>query len=384
MRVLMIPSWYPTPGAPLLGTFFKEQAEALAARGIEMAVAHVSVGSDFSSESTGIRREMINGVLTYTHTRPNLTPRWEYGRRIQRTKMLESLYRRIEKEWGRPDVINLRSSLHGYEAVSLCKKHRLPLFFMEHSSYVLTEKAGSPALKRLEYVMKHAAVNACVSNALRDVMQPFGDTRIIPDPVNEERFAPKDMPDDPEFLFRAMGQLRPIKGYDTLIRAFARLKTSTERPVRLEIAGSGVLQSSLQALIDELGVEQSCRLVGIIPREQAADYMNGCNCFVCSSRVETLSCVLTEAAACGKPVISTECGGPLDIVTEETGLLVPVDDAEAMAEAMRTMIYSAADYNGKRIRELAVQRFGTDSVCRRLIQACSDAAGAVPSSAKRR
>ncbi|HBT65952.1 MAG TPA: hypothetical protein DEB10_14945, partial [Ruminococcaceae bacterium] len=94
MKVLMVPSWYPTQGSPLLGTFFKEQAEALAARGIEVAVAHVSVGSEFGSNN-GIRRDIINGVLTYTYTRPNLTPRWESGRRMQRTWMLERLYRRI-------------------------------------------------------------------------------------------------------------------------------------------------------------------------------------------------------------------------------------------------------------------------------------------------
>ena len=57
MKVLMIPSWYPTPGAPLLGTFFQEQAEALAELGVEMAVAHVSVGGDFRPSHNGIRRE---------------------------------------------------------------------------------------------------------------------------------------------------------------------------------------------------------------------------------------------------------------------------------------------------------------------------------------
>lgn len=58
--------------------------------------------------------------------------------------MLEKLYRRIEREQGRPDVVNLRSSLLGYEALSLCEAHDLPLFFMEHSSFVITEPDGSP------------------------------------------------------------------------------------------------------------------------------------------------------------------------------------------------------------------------------------------------
>lgn len=388
LKVLMIPSWYPTPGAPLLGTFYKEQAEALAERGFEVAVAHVSVGNDFHPGHNGVRREMVNGVLTYTYTRPNLTPRWERGRCFQRSRMLEALYRRIEKEWGRPDVVNLRSSLHGYEAIALCRKHHLPLFFMEHSSYVLTEPADSPALRRLHAVMKAARVNACVSGALKEVMEPAGETRIIPDPVDGRVFAPaekaakrdeapaSDMAETP-FVFRAMGQLRPIKGYDTLIRAFARLRereSRDSRPAVLEIAGVGGQQDALQTLIDELGLSDSCRLVGAVPREQAADYMNGCDCFVCSSRVETLSCVLNEAAACGKPVISTRCGGPLDIVTEEIGLLTPVDDPEAMAQAMRSMRDTIGQYDPARIRALTLERFGRDTVVDRLAQACRDAA----------
>ena len=371
---MMIPSWYPKPGAPLLGTFYKEQAEALAAKGIEVAVAHVSVGSGMVHLS-GIRRKVINGVLTYTYTQPNFTPGWEKGRRIQRIRMLEALYRRIEKEWGRPDVVNLRSSLQGYEALALCRKHGLPLFFMEHSSYALTEKPDSPALERLRAVMGYASVNACVSSALQEVMNPIAETRIIPDPVDGEVFYPKEVRTDPDvFVFRAMGQLRPIKGYDTLIEAFALFKKNTDRPVRLEIAGTGGFRKQLQSKIDSLEIGDCCTLVGAIPRGEAPDFMNGCDCFVCSSRMEALSCVLNEAAACGKPVISTSCGGPLDIVTDETGLLVPVDDAKAMASAMRTMLETARNYDGQKIREITLERFGRDMVADLLVNACRDAA----------
>ena len=58
----MIPSWYPTAEAPLLGTFYKEQAEALAARGADVAVAYVNVTGDLHPGVHGIRCEKINGV----------------------------------------------------------------------------------------------------------------------------------------------------------------------------------------------------------------------------------------------------------------------------------------------------------------------------------
>lgn len=369
MNVLMIPSWYPTPQMPMLGTFYKEQAEALAAAGAKVAVIYVDVNGHLTGNGTHVFTE--NGVYTCIRQRLNLTPRLEKGRVMQRTALLKSAYKRLLKEWGRPDVVNLRSSLQGYEALALCEKEKLPLFFMEHSSFVLTEAPGSEAHRRLAAVMGKAAVNACVSSTLQEVMTPYGDTRVIPDLVNDTRFQPMTVEREGEtFRFRAMGQLRPIKGYDVLIRAFAAMK----QPATLEIAGAGVLREPLQSLIDELGVGDRCRLVGVIPREETPRFMNGCDAFICSSRHETLSCVLNEAAACGKPVISTDCGGPRDIVTAETGLMVPVEDVAALAAAMDEMAGSAHRYDSARIRQLTVERFGKAAVSGRLLAACDEAA----------
>ncbi len=377
MNILMIPSWYGTKTAPLLGSFYKEQAEELAARGHRVAVLYAEVGGSFRPADNQKMHDVVNGVETYIWVKPNLTPRWEKGRCFQRTWMLERMYRQLEKTWGRPDVVNLRSSLQGYEAVTLCRRHQLPLFFMEHSSFVVTEGENSAARKRLYAVMDAANVNACVGSTLLAVMQPYkADTRVIPDFVDERRFFIREK-EDPHapFTFAAMGQLRPIKGHDTLIRAFARLRQMTDRPVQLRIAGAGGLREYLQGIIREEGLEEVCHLVGNIPREQVVDFMNDCDCFVCSSRMEMLSCVLHECAACGRPAIGTMCGGPQDIITDETGLLVPVDDVEAMAEAMLTMLDKAPTYDRQAIRRHIIEKFGRDAVCNALVQACADAAG---------
>ena len=376
MKILMIPSWYGTKTAPLLGSFYKEQAEELVARGHDVAVLYAEVGGSLRPSDNGMTHAVINGVNTYVWVRPNLTPRFERGRCWQRTQMLEVLYRKLEKEWGRPDVVNLRSSLQGYEAVTLCRRHNLPLFFMEHSSFVVTEGADSPALARLRAVMGVAQVNACVGSVLMKVMNPIDDnTRLIPDFVDERRFAIGEKSDkDAPFTFAAMGQLRPIKGHDTLIRAFARLRKLTDRPVRLHIAGTGGLREYLQGIIDTEGVADACKLVGAIPRDEVKNFMNDCDCFICSSRTEMLSCVLHECAACGRPAIGTMCGGPQDIITEKSGVLVPVDDVEAMAQAMLAMLDKAATYDREEIRASIIERFGRDTVCNALTKACADAA----------
>ncbi|MBS5480907.1 MAG: hypothetical protein KHX46_07185 [Clostridiales bacterium] len=97
IRVLMLPSWYPTPEAPLLGTFYREQAQAMAARGAQVTVAYVNVGDDFRPSHNGITYTCDDGVHTYVYKRPNLTPRLERGRCFQRARMLEKIYRRIER-----------------------------------------------------------------------------------------------------------------------------------------------------------------------------------------------------------------------------------------------------------------------------------------------
>ncbi len=374
MKILMIPSWYCTKSSPILGSFYKEQAEELAARGHDVAVIYAQVGGSFSPAVNGKNHAVVNGVNTYTYVRPNLTPGFEKGRAWQRTLMLEHLYKKLVAEWGKPDVVNLRSSLQGYEAIALCKKHNLPMFFMEHSSFVVTEGAESVARKRLQAVMKTAKVNACVSSVLMSVMKPIdSETRLIPDFVDERRFYVGEKTEDADtFVFAAMGQLRPIKGHDTLIRAFARLKVQTDRKVVLRIAGTGGLKEYLQGLIDENNLGDCCQLVGAVPRDEVVRFMNNCDCFVCSSRTEMLSCVLHECAACGKPAIATACGGPGDIITKDSGMFVPVDDVEEMARAMLVMLDEAGKYDRTVIRDSIVARFGRDEVCNRLIKACED------------
>ena len=63
------------------------------------------------------------------------------------------------------------------------------------------------------------------------------------------------------------------------------------------------------------------------------------NIFVCPSRVEPLGNVVIEAWAHGRPVVAAAAAGPVTLITPgDTGLIVPVDDARALATSIRTLI----------------------------------------------
>jgi glycosyltransferase involved in cell wall biosynthesis len=131
----------------------------------------------------------------------------------------------------------------------------------------------------------------------------------------------------------AAGRLVWQKGFDTLLRAFRTVRAARD-DARLIILGTGPLAEELLAVRDALGLRASVAFPGFDPNPYR--YYARAACLVVSSHYEGFGNVIVEAMACGTPVVSTRCPtGPEDIITDDVnGLLVPVDDERAMAEAL--------------------------------------------------
>lgn len=127
-----------------------------------------------------------------------------------------------------------------------------------------------------------------------------------------------------------------VKSYDTLIRAFARLRKTLQ--ARLIIAGEGPERATLEELAKSLGVVDDVDMPGFVQNPFA--YMSRASVFVLSSTYEGLPNALIEAMACGCPVVSTNCpSGPEEILRGgKYGHLVPVHDIEAMARAIELVL----------------------------------------------
>lgn len=146
-----------------------------------------------------------------------------------------------------------------------------------------------------------------------------------------------------------VGRLHPAKGFDSLIRAFARLRA--QRSCRLVIVGEGALRASLSSLAESLGVAADVSLPGYASNPFAI--MARADVFVLSSAWEGLPGVLIQAMACGCPVVSTDCpSGPAEVLEEGVyGPLVPVGDDVALAVAIAQTLDAAVD--GDRLRKRA-------------------------------
>ena len=136
--------------------------------------------------------------------------------------------------------------------------------------------------------------------------------------------------------FLACGRLTAQKDFATLLRAFAKVKNDVGG--ELWILGEGEQRRNLERDISKLGLSGRVNLPGFVKNPFA--FMARASAFVLSSRWEGFGNVLTEAMACGTPIISTDCPyGPREILEDgKWGELVPVGDAEVLGNALRSSV----------------------------------------------
>lgn len=135
------------------------------------------------------------------------------------------------------------------------------------------------------------------------------------------------------YVFANVGRLHPDKDQRTLIAAFARVAQQLDR-AQLLIIGRGRLQQELQQQIDALGLQQRVHLTGPIP--DASRLYSAFDGFLLSSDHEPFGMVLLEAMAAGTPIAATNCGGGCEVLGD-SGVLFPLGDDAALADAMRTL-----------------------------------------------
>jgi glycosyltransferase involved in cell wall biosynthesis len=164
---------------------------------------------------------------------------------------------------------------------------------------------------------------------------------VVPNPVAAVADHCQSSIQVPRPFILAAGRLVHQKGFDVLIRAFALVAAECSS-LRLAIAGDGPQGEALRDLVAELRLDDRVIFLGVVSELQTL--MREADAFVLSSRYEGFPNVLLEALACGRPVIATDCpGGPRDILHGgEFGLLVPCDDPQALAGALRRL---ASDVN---------------------------------------
>ncbi|MBI5963251.1 MAG: glycosyltransferase family 4 protein [Chloroflexi bacterium] len=154
--------------------------------------------------------------------------------------------------------------------------------------------------------------------------------------VNRPEFRKEAGLKDEDLFAVSVGRLVYQKAHSVLIQAMPSVLKKYPN-FKLGICGDGVLISDLEALILKLELRNSVKLLG--KRDDVKGFLSAADIFVLPSRWEGLPIALLEAMSAGLPVVATQVEGVDEVVKDgEHGFLVPVENSEALADAILQLL----------------------------------------------
>jgi glycosyltransferase involved in cell wall biosynthesis len=162
----------------------------------------------------------------------------------------------------------------------------------------------------------------------------------------------------PRPLVGSVGRLSPEKGYDVLLNALAEADG-----FHLALVGSGPLRTELEELAASLGVSDRVTFTGWVKDSRA--WIEAYDVFVLPSRSEGLPLTIIEAMLAERPVVATDVGGVPELLeTGRTGVIVPSEDAPALATAITGLVTDPAGREriGREARAAALEHFTPEAM----------------------
>jgi glycosyltransferase involved in cell wall biosynthesis len=386
MKICAFATTFPRYEGDYLGAFVLGQLRELARRGHE---AHIFAPHDPTVQSA--HDELMDGV--YVHRAHYWLPhRWErlcYGAGIphnfrsnpllglQLPSLVLALANRARPYLVDCDIVHGHWSFGGLAALLTGKRLVLSMYGAEIVPSLLR-----PVNRLLAQQADAIIVISRYTGRLLQDIVPDAPLYVIPYAFNAEKLAPTfDVqafkqaaglaPERPIVL--GVGRLVRRKGFDVLVEAAQHLDGE---PYVL-IGGRGPEYDDLQARIREGGGEGRVRMLGYIDDAQLAKWYAAADVFVLpavvddSGDTEGLGMVLVEAMFNGTPVVGSAAGGITDIVKhEESGLLAPPGDAEALAQQINRLLTQPALYEQLAAggRRFAERNFSWDALTDRLLE----------------
>ena len=375
MHILFISRGYPSKQRPQNGNFEVDQAEGLAKLGHKVSMISVDLGREFLPKEYGVQRIEKNGVLSYHLF---LMPmKFFVGNGIFRKLLdvqLDYLYKKIVKELGKPDVIYSHYLWNADWALFLKNKYHIPLVSIEHWSELGYDEIKPVIERHARRIYPQLDRLITVSHSLQKKIEDrFGiHSDVVFNTLHDSvRMNPSSKPKDDIVHFITVGSLFPVKGYDNLIKAMSQTALPKEN-WELKIVGEGSKKDALRELIAQLQLEKNVHLVGRKSKSEVVELLNQSDVFISSSHLETFGVAVLEAMACGLPVIATKCGGPEEFVTKKNGLLVPVDDVDALAKGIEYMYAHYQEFDRQAIADDCKARFSSEVIAKQLTQIFED------------
>ena len=373
MNILIIPSWYPSPENPNTGIFIKEQAILFARHFPEHNIGISTWGSNHASLLLEVAKpfQLVAKLLKkpqnhHISLAPNcieyFSPAYTWTRKILKgnIKNIVAVNKKnietFELQFGKTDLIHAHvSHPGGYIAMQISQSLNTPFVITEHMTpfpFSVYQKEDEISMLITQPLAK-ASMTICVSEYLKNAIaeKVHAELCVINNFIDEDFFIPKQKETgvNAPISLLFIGRLVPQKGIDILLKAF-KLLLESNLNVELTIGGTGENQKEYQLLCNELGLGENVSWLGNLDRNQVRDTLQQCDVFVLPSRNENNPVVILEALACGKPVITTSCGGPEEMISQVDGLIVEPENTIELSRKIQVLLNDLSKYDSTTIR----------------------------------
>ncbi len=379
MKIYVIPAWYPQNNEDVTASFFREQAHALAERGHDVTVIHITPVSvtRIGKQKWNIKRIWQDGDVR-TIFYEVIVPIIAKFNNAQDKYISNMFYKIIKKQidsdikqgLNAPDVLHAHVSHScGYYCLKAKEKLNIPLVVTEHYSGLLLGEATDNDYERVRKTIEQSDafifVGSNFHNKICDKFNITKETYVIPNLVDTEYYSLIDKNNKKYFTFLSACGLKKNKSIDLVIRAFHNAFSKNEK-VNLLIAGDGDERDNLENLVIELDETDRIKFFGRYSKEQSKEIFADASAFVLTSKVETFGIVYIEALSSGVPCIATKGQGAEDIIDETNGIKVEYGNLDELSDAMRYIYENHDKYDKKKLREDCINRFSKDTICKQI------------------
>ncbi len=366
--ILMFSKWYPNKMDPQFGVFIQKQALAISGKRdivVYSSHAHSDANEKLFSLEINHFGKLKEYRMYYRKNSSVFSPLLNLFRYLMAWQKAKKI---ILKENGIPSVahayILLRPAILAY-LFSLT--HRIPFVISEQwSGYTNGKFTERPAIVKWlsKFVFRKAMAITAVSQFLKTNMQNLGfsgSIKVIPNVIEIQK--PKITTKDEKINMLVVADLvDEIKNISGIIQAYSELIKQLPM-LRLRIIGHGKDEIKLKELALKLEVpENTIHFDGLKNNAEVYEALWDCDFLIMNSRFETFSLICAEALSCGKPVIATRCGGPEEFIDSSNGILIPVNDTDALKAAILQMSKNYSNYSPEHLRNQAAKQFNSESV----------------------
>lgn len=365
-KVLVVPSWYPSIANPTAGIFIREQVRALSGR-TDVAVLHV----DASRNESGPKTATEDGVIVI---RAGASDRGLLRRLRGHIRVGLAAYEVLVREWGTPDIIHVQALWPAaLIARAIKRRYGIPYVVTEHSEEYLASSdrrlAKNPLVVRglLRPLALGASRTITVSEflanrlvELRLAVGPIAIPNVVP--VSPALPLSLELP----HVVSHVSIMGPAKNLETLLRAVDKLHAK-RLDFRLRLVGDGECRPALERTTQTLDLNGYAEFTGRKSTEEVRELLATSAFTVVSSTHETFSVSAAESLMCGRPVLSTRCGGPEEFITPEVGYLVDAGSVDALVQGLDWMLDHFTDFDPQVLHEYALARFSPDVVAKQIL-----------------